>query len=94
MPELVISHKLVKNWLQYLNVTGDCPSGQEANGGQCVVCPKGKYRDKAIDGFQCKDCPSGYTTASTGTTSSSSCSLCKCKFMNKSVFCIRHKYLY
>ncbi|XP_062611525.1 uncharacterized protein LOC134273339 [Saccostrea cucullata] len=60
------------------NCTRDCPSGQFETQGVCQVCLQGTYRDKT-EGFDCKPCPSGYTTQGTGATSRTDCSITNCK---------------
>lgn len=65
------------NSLLFFSVfVGDCPSGQYESQGVCINCAVGTYRDKS-EGFDCKQCSSGYTTAGTGATSSANCSISK-----------------
>lgn len=65
------------NSLLFFSVfVGDCPSGQYESQGVCVNCAVGTYRDKS-EGFDCKQCSTGYTTAGTGATSSANCSISK-----------------
>ena len=56
--------------------TSVCGRGHELNstGNGCSPCPYGKYKD-SIDANTdpCIDCPSGYSTAEEGSTSSSQC---------------------
>lgn len=71
------------NSLLFFSVfVGDCPSGQYESQGVCINCAVGTYRDKS-EGFDCKQCSTGYTTAGTGATSSANCSISK--LMYKSI---------
>lgn len=65
------------NCLLFFSVfVGDCPSGQYESQGVCMNCAVGTYRDKS-EGFNCKQCSSGLTTAGTGATSRDNCSISK-----------------
>ncbi|XP_052071119.1 uncharacterized protein LOC127709553 [Mytilus californianus] len=77
----------------------DCPSGYDHDGSVCRPCPVGKYRDKDKSGLSCRTCPNGYTTAKTGSISSSMCNQSPCNLgeylntgTNKCVKCKLHHY--
>ncbi|GAB1603456.1 hypothetical protein Ahia01_000626900, partial [Argonauta hians] len=56
-----------------------CPSGSEANGIKCQICPQGSYKDNTEDYYgQCKACPPNYTTAVPEATSINNCTIFKC----------------
>ncbi len=61
-----------------------CPAGSYSNNyswwlgslsSQCTLCPKGKYSISDGSAY-CTECPTGYTTSGTGSTSESACSEC------------------
>ncbi|CAD5221161.1 unnamed protein product [Bursaphelenchus okinawaensis] len=83
MPMTAISTKISQGFActkgEILNKEGTdlpecvpCAKGSVFAGSTCVLCPAGSYQDK--DGQQeCKKCPEGTFTATTGTTSRSGC---------------------
>ena len=51
---------------------------------QCMLCSKGTYQDQ-LGGTECKQCQSGYTTTSPGSTSKDDCgSKMPCYYNNNS----------
>ncbi|KAL3877077.1 hypothetical protein ACJMK2_034832 [Sinanodonta woodiana] len=61
------------------NCTEICASGTQYNTtGRCELCLRGTYRTAGIGILDCQNCPNGFTTIGTGTTSISGCNIATC----------------
>ena len=63
-----------------------CAPGEAPKSGVCTPCEVGYY---GINGMQCEKCPTGSTTASTGSSSQSQCNICLDGYTLKNGQCIQ-----